>query len=252
MQRVKILLGSAIVLSIGFIGLQVIGQDDIASYMRPVILPFLVVAYCIVKKEKSSNFFYFILFYAIAEFLGLFSYFALQSYFIDSLLYYGGNMLYITAYIFLIMQILKPMNMRSIFNRFPAYVLILIALDIYSIILVSDIAVKSDFLYGIYDYLIEIVYNTVIMLLLTLTLINYVSKYTKKAMNLLLGALCIVFSEVIQVAYYYVSEQKILSIFYSVLLVIAFAFFYIQAFLHEVTDSDLDNENYKTIDNLEV
>ena len=72
-------------------------------------------------------------------------------------------MLYITAYVFLILQIVKPMSIKSVFNRFPAYVLILIVLDIYSIILVSDIAVKSDLLYGTYDYLIEIAYNTVIM-----------------------------------------------------------------------------------------
>jgi hypothetical protein len=252
MQKVKILLGFAIILSIGFIGLQIFEQDVLVNYLRPVILPILVVTYCISKKEKSSNFFYFLLFYAIAELLGLFSYFAMQSYFIDSLLYYGGNMLYITAYVFLILQIVKPMNIKNIFNRFPAYVLILIVLDIYSIVLVSDIAIKSDLLYGTYDYLIEIAYNSVIMLLLTLTLINYISRYTKKAMNLLLGALCIVFSEVIQVAYFYVSDQNILSVAYSILLVVAFAFFYIQASLVEVTDGDMDNENYKTIDKLEA
>ncbi|MBN4085556.1 hypothetical protein JYT89_04345, partial [Flavobacteriaceae bacterium AH-315-B10] len=131
--------------------------------------------------------------------------------------------------VFLILEILKSMNIKRIFNRFTTYILILIALDVYSIILVTEIAIKSEFLNGVYDYLIEIIYNTVIMLLLTITLINYISRHTKKAMNLLIGALCIVFSEVIQVAYFYVSDQNVLSVAYSTLLVLAFSFFYIQS-----------------------
>ena len=247
MKKAKLLLGLVIVLSIGFIVLQIFNQDVIASYVRPLILPFLVVSYCIMKKEKSSNFFYFLLFYSFGEFLGLFSYYAINSYFVDNLLYYGGNILLITAYVFLVLEIIKPMDIKSLFNRFITYILILIALDIYSIILVTEIAIKSDFLYGFYDYLVEIVYNTVIMLLLTITLINYISRYTKKAMNLLLGALCIVFSEVIQVAYYYVSDQNILNVVYSILLVVAFAFFYIQSSLNYA-----DSENYKAIEKLEA
>ncbi len=247
MQKAKILLGIIVVLSMGFVALRIFEQDTIAGYVRPILLPLLAVLYCSTKKEKSSNFFYFLLFYALAEISGLFSYFARQSNLIDNLLYYGGNMLYIAAYVFLILEILKGMNIKGLFNRFSAYILILVALDIYSIILVSDITFKSELFYGSFDYIIEISYNTVIMLLLTITLINYISQHTKKAMNLLLGALCIVFSEVIQVAYFYVSAENILGVIYSALLVLAFGFFYIQSNL-----SYVDDENYETLENLEA
>lgn len=243
----KLLLVFIIVLTIVFIGLQIFKLQVVADYVRPVILPLLALLYYLAKKEKSSNFFYFLLFYSIGELSSLFGYYAQYSYFMNDLLYYGGNTLFITAYVFLILEILKPMNIKKIFNRFTTYILILAALDIYSIILVTDIAIKSELLYGVFDYLTEIVYNTVIMLLLTITLINYISSYTKKAMNLLLGALCIVFSEVIQVAYYYVSEQNVLSVVYTVLLVLAFTFFYIQTNL-----SYADSEVYEAIDELEV
>lgn len=241
----KLLLVFIIVLTIVFIGLQIFKLQVVADYVRPVILPLLALLYYLAKKEKSSNFFYFLLFYSIGELSSLFGYYAQYSYFMNDLLYYGGNTLFITAYVFLILEILKPMNIKKIFNRFTTYILILAALDIYSIILVTDIAIKSELLYGVFDYLTEIVYNTVIMLLLTITLINYISSYTKKAMNLLLGALCIVFSEVIQVAYYYVSEQNVLSVVYTVLLVLAFTFFYIQTNL-----SYADSEVYEAIDEL--
>ena len=247
MQKRYILLGFIIALAIIFIGLQIFEQQNLAGYVRPILLPLLAISYCSVQKERSSYFFYFLLFYSIAEVSGLFNYYAQYSYFVDSLLYYGGNVLYITAYVFLIMEIYKSMNIKKIFNRFPAYILILAALDIYSIILVTDIAIKSEVLYGVYDYLIEIVYNTVIMVLLTITLINYISKHTKKAMNLLIGSLCIVFSEVIQVAYFYVSDQNILSVAYSILLVLAFTFFYIQSNL-----SFAGSKSFENIDKLEA
>jgi hypothetical protein len=109
------------------------------------------------------------------------------------------------------------------------HIIILLVLDIYSVYLVSEIALKSDRLSGILDYSIEIFYNLIVMLLLTVTLLNYINRDSKKAMNLLLGALCIVFSEVMQVAYFYVSDKNIINVTYSVLLIFAFCFFYIQA-----------------------
>jgi len=243
----KILLGFIIVLAIVFIGLLIFDHQEIADYVRPIILPLVTIYYFLVKKDRTSYFFFFLVFYSIAELSGLFGYYARFSYFIGDLLYYGGNSLLITAYVFLILEILKSMNIKRIFNRFTVYILILAAFDIYSIILVTDIAIKSELLNGVFDYLTEIAYNTVIMLLLTITLINYISNHSKKAMNLLLGALCIVFSEVIQVAYFYVSAQNVLIVVYSVLLVLAFSFFYIQSNL-----SYADIETYETIEKLEV
>ena len=93
----------------------------------------------------------------------------------------------------------------------------------------SQVTLSTGYVIGLFDAIIEVVYNTVVMLLLTITLINYISYDTKKAMNLLIGAICIVFSEVIQVAYFYITGENILGIVYSVLYVIAFILFYLQS-----------------------
>ena len=85
------------------------------------------------------------------------------------------------------------------------------------------------------------------MLLLTVTLVNYISKDAKKAMNLLLGSLCIVFSEVIQVAYFYVSDINILGVVYSILLIIAFFFFYLQSSM-----AYEKKKNYEILEKLEA
>jgi len=247
MQNTKLLLGVIIVLTIMFLGFQIFGLQDIGNLIRPFLLPLLTVLYCMTNKCKKSYFFYFLLLYAISEFLGIFSPLAENSLLIDNILFYGGNLLYITAYCCLSIGILKAMNLRKIFNRFPFHIVILLALDIYSIVLVTDTAYQSDFLYGIIDYLLELLYNTSVMLLLTVTLINYISRDSKKAMNLLLGAICIVFSEVIQVAYFYVSDINILSIVYSILLVFAFCFFYIQSSM-----SYMKAKKYEVLEKLKV
>ena len=238
MQKTKILLGVIITLVITYFGLIVFQQDAVADYIRPAILPLVVVHYCLSGHNERSNFFLFLLFYAIAELLGVFYYYSSKSKVVEDVMYFGGNILYIIAYIFLIIEVLKSMDVAKIFNKFAVHLVILIILDIYCVILVTDVAIKSEALTSIYDYILEFVYNIVIMALLTITLVNYLHRDSKKAMNLLLGTLCIVFSEVIQVAYYYVSEIMILSIAYNVLLILAFCFFYIQiVMIHEVPKS---------------
>ncbi len=229
MQKTKILLGVIIVLTIAFLGFQIFGLQDVGGIVRSLILPLLTVLYCMSNRCKTSYFFYFLILYSISEFMGVFFPLAENSITIDNILYYGGNLLYIAAYFCLSIGVLKTMNLTKIFNRFPIHILILLALDVYSIVLVTDTAYQSDYLYGIIDYSLELLYNFSVMFLLTVTLINYISRDSKKAMNLLLGAICIVFSEVIQVAYFYVSEKNILSIVYSILLVFAFGFFYLQS-----------------------
>ena len=61
-----------------------------------------------------------------------------------------------------------------------------------------------------------------------------------------LASLCIVFSEVIQIAYLYISAKILLDILSTILLVVAFYFFYKQAILNEEETSVLSgNEVFK-------
>ena len=225
MQRTKLLFGVIVTLVIAFIGFRIFKQEVIADYIRPIILPLVTVFYIINGYNRKNYFFLFLSIYAFAEIFGVFGSMAEESALVNDLLYFGCNSLYILAYIFLIMEVLQSMDIVKIFNRFSVHIVILLLLDIYCVILVSEVAIKSENLVSIYDHIIEIAYNAVIMIMLTITLINYLYRDSKKAMNLLLGALCIVFSEVFQVAYFYVAEISLLSITYSILLVVAFSFF---------------------------
>ena len=224
----KILLAALLVLVVAYFGFIVFGEDTLADYTRPFVLPLLVAVYCISGCNKRSPFFWFLLLYAVGEFISLFYYYYPSSENIDNVLYYSCNSLYILAYLFLTYEVIKHIELSNIISRFAIHLLILVALDIYCVILVTEVAIASGQLETVSDYVLEFIYNVVIMALLTITLINYLHRDTKKAMNLLLGALCIVFSEVMQVAYYYVAEIDALLIGYNVLLILAFYFFYIQ------------------------
>jgi len=238
MRMTKALLGFIIVLAISFIGFQIFKLDEISSIVRLMILPLLTILYYLKTKDSRSYFFYFLLCYSITEFSEILTFFDDTPYYIYQVMYYGGNGLNILAYVFMILEVLKSMNLKSIWSSYPVHIFILLALDIYSVILVSQVSVSSGYFVDTMEYVVEILYNITMMVLLTVTLINYISRDSKKAMNLLLGALCIVFSEVIQVAHYYVSEKNIFIIVYSILLVLAFGFFYIQANMNYVKEKN--------------
>ena len=228
MHRTKLLLALVVVLVATFFGFVVFQQDSLSDYIRPFILPLVTVMYCASGYSKSTYFFLFLLLYSIAEFFTVTYYNVALAEQLDNILYYTCNTLYIFAYIFLTIEVLRQMELSTILKKFSVHIIILLILDVYCVILVTEVAVKSGALVYYFDRVLEFTYNVVIMALLTITLVNYLHRDTKKAMSLLIGSLCIVFSEVIQVAYYYVSEINILSIAYNLLLILAFVFFYIQ------------------------
>lgn len=248
MKKSKLIVGLIIIMSIAFLGFQVFQLETLSELVRFPIVPLVAYLYATSTNDTKSYFFKFLLFFAIGELLGGIGmlYYITQSDFIDYIQFYGGNICYITAYFFLVLEVYKNLDIKQIVKRFPVHIIILLALDIYSVVFVSDLAVKSGFLSGPTDYIIEVVYNIVIMTLLTIALINYINQDSKKAMNLLVGALCIVFSEVFQVAYYYVADRNILCIAYSILLILAFVFFYLQSGMKYTKTKD-----YKTYKKLE-
>ena len=82
-----------------------------------------------------------------------------------------------------------------------------------------------------FQLMIEILYNIVLMLLISLALLNFFSRSTAKSMYLLLGAACLVFSEILVVADMYIDNMTIFNNTYSFLFVAGLFFVFKQAFL---------------------
>lgn len=232
MKTKHFLIALLIVLSIVFLWFIVIDNDVLASGFRAALIISFVVLYVTQVSTKNKYFLLFLIFYGLAQLLDFLSYFILIN--LTSrvdYIYFIGNGLNILAYSLLILKVLKSMDIKDVVIKLPAHIVILVVLDIFCVTIVTDTAREA---LTIYEFSLEFLYNTVIMTLLTIVVINYIHKVNKKAMNLLLGSLFIVFSEMIQLAYFYVIEDKvILNVFCSVFLIIAFFFLFLQASMED-------------------
>ncbi|MEO5789639.1 MAG: hypothetical protein ACOH2D_11390 [Gelidibacter sp.] len=223
----RILIGVLIALAVLFLGFQIFELEVEATGVRALLLVFLTILYCYSVKEKRLFFLSFLIAFTIADILAFMRW---QIPIVPNTqmdpVYYIANSLYIMAYSFLILQMLSAMNLVEIVKKYPFHLLILIIMDVFCVVVVTNTAMHK---LSYHEYYMEFVYNSIIMILLTVSLINYIHKEDKKAINLLVGSIFIFFSEVIQLAYFYISAINLLNVMCSLFLVLAFLFFYLQS-----------------------
>jgi hypothetical protein len=210
------------------LGLQVFDQTEIASLLRAFMLPTVLIYYLLTRNKKDIYFFFFLFFYSLSEFFNIFSYF--NNIIADTnYIFYAGNLLYIAAYLSLVLKIIASLDLRNTLKRFPLQIVVLLGLGVYCVKVISDLLIENNIFIYKSDYYLVIAYNITLFLFLLSIFINYISSHTKKAMNLLLGALFIFLSEIIQFASFYVSETLFMNLAYFMFLVLAFYFFLIQS-----------------------
>lgn len=232
MKQTKLLLSIIVMLTITYLGLEIFNKNFYSDYVRWPIIPLLTYVYYLKTKDKSSFFFLFLLMFSICEFtcgISNIIYEFTESTLVDTFQFFSGNIMYILGYTFLILEIIKDMKLKHVFKKFLFTIIVLLALDTYSVVLVSKVSIESGYFESVLGMVIEVIYNTIIMLLLSVSLINYLYRDSRKAINLLLASTCIVFSEIIQGAYIYVSDLNILKVLGSVFMLAAFVLLYIQA-----------------------
>ena len=236
MQLQRVLIGTLFTVCLIFLGLQIMNHEIEAAGARALLVLLLTWLYCIKVQSKRLYFFLFLIFFSLAEVIVFISYFVDIDYETTTdYFYYLANGLYILSYVFLIIRVLNDMDIKNIIKKFWIHLTILIVLDIFCIEILSGTTEKY---FSNYEFSTEFIYNTVIMLLLTVAMINYMSKNTQKSMNFLLGAIFIFFSEVIQMTYFYISDKNILNVMCSLFLVLAFLFFYLQARMPAETEQN--------------
>ncbi len=227
MQLDRILKVTLVVISLAFLGLQVMSLEFQAAGARVSLVLLLTLLYCMKVSSKRLFFFLFLICFSLGEIISYLSYFVDIDYETDpDYFYYISNGMYILSYVFLIIRVIMDMNIKNILHKFWIHLLVLVVLDVFCVIILSGTTEK---LLSKHEFSLEQLYNTIIMILLTVAMINYMSKNSQKSMNLLLGAIFIFFSEVIQMTYFYISDINILNVMCSLFLVLAFLFLYLQA-----------------------
>ena len=210
-----------------FIILQGLAYEVQGAAISALMLVLLTILYCGWTADKSRHFFWFLVIFSIGHILSYTGWF-MPLLEVDQLdiHYYGANILFISAYLFLIVKILSTIDINKVFKELSIPIIILLILDVFCVVIVTDATENS---LSTYEYVLEFVYNGVIMALLSVALIDYMYRNDNKSMLFLLGSICVVFSEIIQLAYYYILDDKNLGFIYSFFLVVAFIFFYLQS-----------------------
>ncbi|MDO5981195.1 hypothetical protein [Flavivirga spongiicola] len=239
MYKSKVLVGFVLLVYILFAIYEFNGNEAIALCLDCMIVPLIALIYVIFAERKNTFFLLFIICYSVSDLMGVIIPYVPSSKEIDlnQIDYFVGNILFILAYVFLVVKIGKSLSLIYVFRNFKIHLVVLTILNVYLVYVLQVILSPSISMLN--EYYLEMIYNIVMLLLLSVALLNYFYRDNKKSLYLFIGALCIVFSEVMQVAYFYIAERSLLNFISTTLTLIAFYFFYQQSkLLNELNEEE--------------
>ncbi|MCF7568176.1 hypothetical protein L3X37_07345 [Sabulilitoribacter arenilitoris] len=219
MGKSKVLIGLIVLSYILFVVFQFKGDEVVASSFSSAVFPLIALFYWVTIKSKNLCFCLFLISYSLSELLFYAIDFIPYIYF-----YYIGNTLIMLSYAFLLFEVCRYVCIKDVLKNFKIHIIVLTGLNIYMAYILQEAI--NPYIEMTFEYLLEITYNIVMLLLLSISLLNYLYKDDKKSLFFFFGALCIVFSEVINVAYLYVSHQSLLNFMSVSLFLIASYFLY--------------------------
>ncbi|RAJ17110.1 hypothetical protein [Olleya aquimaris] len=194
----------------------------LSNYAWMSVFPVFSYLYYGQAKQRNHFFGFFLLSFSIAEILNVV--------FKEStfLAYYCSNFLIIAAYSSLIIFLIKDINLKLLIKEFKLHLIILAVFNSYLIYALNQMIMQDEtIIINTIDFAMEVVYNVLILLVLSLSLVHYLYHETKQGLLLFLASVCIVFSEMVQVAYIFISSEQVLQIIYSLLMGIGFYFLYV-------------------------
>jgi hypothetical protein len=163
----------------------------------------------------------FLLFYTLAETTLFYKNFVSFSYYSE--IFYG-----VLAFLALLVFVLLQINFKALVKKFRMQIIILLLLGAY-VFYSLECIMLSHFAYGLSmtDFVLDSMYNLSFILVLIFSLLNYLQTDSKKNLILFMMSGCIVFSELVQVIYFYADQKKIVHIIYSFLLIFGFCLSYL-------------------------
>ncbi len=189
------------VLCISLIITKLLNYELIHNNLRVILFPLLILYYLKKKRRVNKSLFFFLVSFCLAE---LFIYFIYTANPEDGIVYITCNAFFVLGYIFLIALLLSNLDLKQLLSHFYIHILIISAMGAYLFKeLNSTITpfISKDIL-DTFEYLLNIIYNLVILIALGLALLNYFSYHSKIALKLLIACSTLIFSEFFQIFYY--------------------------------------------------
>lgn len=200
---------------------RIFSAPNLSDYSWILVFPLFAYLYYSQTKQTNHYFGFFLIGFSLVEILKIVFYGN------DTMAYYVANYLVIATYASLIIFLVKDFNFKLLFKQFKLHLVVLLFFNAY-IIYVLNQMIMQDAQLSVYslDFIIEVAYNVLILLVLSLSLIHYLYHETKQGLLLFLASVCIVFSEMVQVAYLFISSEYLLQIVYFALIGVGFYFLY--------------------------
>lgn len=244
MDKPKVLVSLILIFYVLFVIFELAGKHDLSFYFDSLIIPAFTFIYLLFVKKKNTWFILFLVFYSIGNlFFLLLDFLSLGEIIkVNNIDYYIGNTIFIMAYTFLLIKIMKLVSFNYIIKNYKIHLLVLTMLNIY-LTYVLQVIVKPNVSISL-GYYFELIYNIVTLLLLTVSMLNYLYRDNRKALYMFLGVLCLVFSEFIDIAFIYISQRTVLSVLASSLSLVAFLFLFEQS---KLLNKSREEENYMAV-----
>lgn len=240
MLKIKVLIGLVLLLYVGYSFYEFTDNDAMAFYLDGFIIPVITSIYLLSVHKKETYFVVFLACFTLADFIGMVVFFITNDEldWLSNLEYYVGNTLYIIGYIALSIKICKSLDFKYVLKHHKMHLSVLTVLGVY-LIYVVQVIVKPNLKINI-DFYFELVYNVVTFTLLSIALLNYLYRDNRKSLFLFLGTLFIVFSEMIDVAFIYISQKNFLAFTAGTLSLLAYYFFLKQAKLKNTPREEMN------------
>ncbi len=235
-DRFKIVRVAILCLAALFIVGVVLGNTLISSIAKAFIFPIYLYLYLVESERKSKSFTGFLFIFSVA---GLY---AVVVAFRSNIYSHIGSLPYIAAYMCLLIYMIRSMNFKTLIKRFKYYLIVLMLFSGYIIFTLNSMVLEDESLkVNTLEFVFEGLYNFCILLVLSFSLLYYLYHDSRRGFLLFLASACIVFSEMVQVAYIFIAADYVLNVIYSLLLIVGFYFIYMHI------ESKIYSENYKAL-----
>ncbi|MDO6597173.1 hypothetical protein Q4512_09635 [Oceanihabitans sp. 2_MG-2023] len=200
-------------------------DSSVFAILELLVVPAITVLYFISRKEKSLFFLLFLVSYSVSDILHI-----IDGDNLSEVLYFACNILYVVAFFFLLLEVFKTLNYNIVLKKFLVQTIVLFVLVIYLFTvlygIIEPILFESEVVYLV--RFVEHSYNFVLLVLLSVSFLNFLENDTKKSLFLFIGCLAISFSEFLLIGYYYLSDLELLNYVAVMLNIFAFVMFYLQ------------------------
>jgi len=216
------------------------GSKQISHNLGFLIVFLIISSYFVLVKKRKVLFSAFFITYGFSEFLGLVAnntFANIENHFLQVWFSYTANSFYVLAYIILLIEIVKKLDTVKVFKMFKIHLSVLIILNIWLIYVLQIIVLDESVISP--EYFFELFYNSVMLVLLTASLLVYFCRDNKKYLLLFIGVLCVVFSEMFDIAYIYIVKRNLLHFMSTTLTLGAFYLFFIQSQLEDTKEEEI-------------